>query len=206
MMLLSSYYKYHGNNPLKDLIKLKNEVIKNENLELTKQQRINLGNSLIEEYENDVKLSNKVGLIEGSIEDKLRKNELSKSEAKNLFKWISENTNSPHWMYIDGVSYDEAYVKVFQTSKSIDEFKTNYLEFQKKYFADLSKPINESPEIREKTKTPQPIQAESKNKETYKDEIKNSFWEQFLKVQKENGIDILELMEKLNEKGIDKRV
>ncbi|WP_170999738.1 hypothetical protein [Campylobacter aviculae] len=206
MMLLSSYYKYYGSNPLKDLIKLRSEIIKNENLELTKQERINLGNSLIEEYGNDVKLSNKVGLIEGSIEDKLRKNELSKSEVKNLFKWISENTNSPHWMYIDGVNYDEAKVKVFQTSKSIDEFKKNYLEFQKKYFADLSKPINESPEMLEKTKTPQPIQAESKNKETYKDEIKNSFWEQFLKVQKENGVDILELMEKLNEKSIDKRV
>lgn len=41
-------------------------------------------------------------------------------------------------MHIDGVSYDEAYVKIFHTSKSIDEFKEKYLELQKKYFVDFN--------------------------------------------------------------------
>ncbi|ECO3817062.1 hypothetical protein FX961_04290 [Campylobacter jejuni] len=60
-----------------------------------------------------MKLSDKVELVEGSIEDKLRKNEFSESEVKSLFKWIDENTKSPHWMEVDGVSYDEAYIKFF---------------------------------------------------------------------------------------------
>lgn len=44
---------------------------------------------------------------------------------------MDENAKHPSWMHIDGVSYDEAYVKIFHTSKSIDEFKEKYLELQK---------------------------------------------------------------------------
>lgn len=44
---------------------------------------------------------------------------------------MDENAKHPRWMHIDGVSYDEAYVKIFHTSKSIDEFKEKYLELQK---------------------------------------------------------------------------
>lgn len=35
------------------------------------------------------------------------------------------------------MSYDEAYIKVFHTSKNIDEFKTKYLELQQKYLVDF---------------------------------------------------------------------
>ncbi|ECP7537785.1 hypothetical protein FU092_06995, partial [Campylobacter jejuni] len=116
-----------------------------------------------------MKLSDKVELVEGSIEDKLRKNEFSESEVKSLFKWIDENTKSPHWMEVDGVSYDEAYIKVFHTSKNIDEFKTKYLELQQKYLVDFRN-INSSQKNSEENKEEafKPIQAESKNKETYK--------------------------------------
>lgn len=50
---------------------------------------------------------------------------------------MDENAKHPRWMHIDGVSYDEAYVKIFHTSKSIDEFKEKYLELQK-YFVDFN--------------------------------------------------------------------
>ncbi|BEJ84986.1 hypothetical protein B10525_01190 [Campylobacter jejuni] len=111
-------------------------------------------------------------MVEGSIEDKLRKNEFSESEVKSLFKWIDENTKSPHWMEVDGVSYDEAYIKVFHTSKNIDEFKTKYLELQQKYLVDFRN-INSSQKNSEENKEEafKPIQAESKS-ETYKDDNK----------------------------------
>lgn len=51
---------------------------------------------------------------------------------------MDKNAKHPRWMHIDGVSYDEAYVKIFHTSKSIDEFKEKYLELQKKYFVDFN--------------------------------------------------------------------
>lgn len=98
---------------------------------LQKKQREELGNDLIDLYKISKKFSDKIELVEGSIEDKLRNNELPESEVKNLFQWMDENAKHPSWMHIDGVSYDEAYVKIFHTSKSIDEFKEKYLELQK---------------------------------------------------------------------------
>ncbi|MBX1886665.1 hypothetical protein [Campylobacter peloridis] len=169
---LSSFNEYFGKNPLETLNKIKNEIVENKNPELTKKQKEKLGNDLIYLYKISKKFSDKIELIEGSIEDKLRKNELSKSEVKDLFKWIDENAKSPRWLSINGVNYDEAYVKIFHTSKSIDELKEKYLELQNTYFVDFSKKINESQETSEKDieKTFKPIQAESKNKETYKDD------------------------------------
>ncbi|EAI6222885.1 hypothetical protein FV629_05930 [Campylobacter jejuni] len=171
MITLSSFNRYFGNNPLQTLTKIRDESIENGNPELTKEAREKLGNSFINMYKDYVKLSDKVELVEGSIEDKLRKNEFSESEVKSLFKWIDENTKSPHWMEVDGVSYDEAYIKVFHTSKNIDEFKTKYLELQQKYLVDFRN-INSSQKNSEENKEEafKPIQAESKNKETYKDD------------------------------------
>ncbi|EAH5037868.1 hypothetical protein D7L22_03815 [Campylobacter coli] len=122
------------------------------------------------------KFSDKIELVEGSIEDKLRNNELPESEVKSLFKWMDENAKHPRWMHIDGVSYDEAYVKIFHTSKSIDEFKEKYLELQKKYFVDFNNIDSSQKTLQEnleenKEKPFKPIQAESKS-ETYKDDNK----------------------------------
>ncbi|MBC2830693.1 hypothetical protein H4997_09790, partial [Campylobacter jejuni] len=101
MITLSSFDRYFGNNPLQTLTKIRDESIENGNPELTKEAREKLGNSFINVYKDYVKLSDKVELVEGSIEDKLRKNEFSESEVKSLFKWIDENTKSPHWMEVD---------------------------------------------------------------------------------------------------------
>ncbi|HEB9423996.1 TPA: hypothetical protein RZK55_001883, partial [Campylobacter jejuni] len=169
MITLSSFNRYFGNNPLQTLTKIRDESIENGNPELIKEAREKLGNSFINVYKDYVKLSDKVELVEGLIEDKLRKNEFSESEVKSLFKWIDENTKLPHWMEVDGVSYDEAYIKLFHTSKNIDEFKTKYLELQQKYLVDF-RDINSLQKNSEENKEEafKPIQAESKNKETYK--------------------------------------
>ncbi|ECB9757463.1 hypothetical protein FLZ01_05105 [Campylobacter coli] len=147
-----------------------------EILSLQKKQREELGNDLIDLYKISKKFSDKIELVEGSIEDKLRNNELPESEVKSLFKWMDENAKHPRWMHIDGVSYDEAYVKIFHTSKSIDEFKEKYLELQKKYFVDFNNIDSSQKTLQEnleenKEKPFKPIQAESKS-ETYKDDNK----------------------------------
>ncbi|RTJ86956.1 hypothetical protein [Campylobacter jejuni] len=182
---LSSFNRYFGNNPLQTLTKIRDESIENGNPELTKKQREELGNDLIDLYKISKKFSDKIELVEGSIEDKLRNNELPESEVKNLFQWMDENAKHPRWMHIDGVSYDEAYVKIFHTSKSIDEFKEKYLELQKKYFVDFNnidssqKKLQET--LEEAQKKRKPIQAESKNKETYKDDnIRNELVKKLL--------------------------
>lgn len=172
---LSSFNRYFGNNPLQTLTKIRDESIENGNPELTKKQREELGNDLIDLYKISKKFSDKIELVEGSIEDKLRNNELPESEVKNLFQWMDKNAKHPRWMHIDGVSYDEAYVKIFHTSKSIDEFKEKYLELQKKYFVDFNNIDSSQKKLQEnleenKGETFKPIQAESKNKETYKDD------------------------------------
>lgn len=84
---------------------------------------------------------------------------------------MNENAKSPRWLSVNGIDYDEAYVKIFHTSKSIDEFKEKYLGLQNTYFVDFSKKINKPQETLEKDKEKsfKPIQGESKNKETYKD-------------------------------------
>ena len=142
---------------------------------------------------------------------------MSGSEAENLFKWIEENTLSPKWMSIDGINYDEAYIKVFHTSKSIDEFKEKYLELQKTYLVDFSKNINEPQETLEKDKEKsfKPIQAESKNKETYKDDDKMNELLRKLLENKFNKSDELEILfsmkfsyeaEEFNKQKVDIRI
>ncbi len=83
---VSTFNKYFGNNPLQTLTKMRDEGIENGNPALTKKQRENLGNSFIQLCKDSKKFSDNIGVLEGSIEDKLRKNELSESEIKDLFK------------------------------------------------------------------------------------------------------------------------
>ena len=175
IFLISSFNKYFGANPLETLLKFKDETIQNaKHEELPKKEdRERLANSFIDLYISSKEFSDKIGLVEGSIEDKLRKNELSESEKNSLFKWIEENEKIPYQMSIDGVSYDEAYIRIFHTSKSIDEFKSAFLELQKKYEMNFNQEIDQTQQF---SQTPQtknlrtPIQSESQNKETYKDD------------------------------------
>ncbi|EAL2692432.1 hypothetical protein AZ815_04225 [Campylobacter coli] len=195
---LSSFNRYFGNNPLQTLTKIRDESIENGNPELAKKQREELGNDLIDLYKISKKFSDKIELVEGSIEDKLRNNELPESEVKNLFQWMDKNAKHPRWMHIDGVSYDEAYVKIFHTSKSIDEFKEKYLKLQKKYFVDFNnidssqKKLQETSE-EDKEKPFKPIQAQSSS-ETYKeDNTRNELLRKLLETKfgKSDELEIL---------------
>ena len=181
---MSTFNRYFGNDPLQTLTKMRDEGIENGNPELTRKLRESFSNSFIELYKNSKEFNDKIGLVEGSIEDKLRKNELSESEVKSLFKWMEENTKHPRWVDIDGVSYDEAYVKILHTSKNIDEFKEKYLELQQKYAVDFNN-INASQKKSQEAQNEEtftPIQGESQNKETYKDNnIRNELVENLLK-------------------------
>ncbi|HEC1559271.1 TPA: hypothetical protein R1X48_000539 [Campylobacter upsaliensis] len=175
IFLISSFNKYFGVDPLEALLKFKDETIQNAKHEdlSKKEDRERLANSFIDLYISSKKFSDKIGLVEGSIEDKLRKNELSETEKNSLFKWIEENEKIPHQMFVDGVSYDEAYIRIFHTSKSIDELKSAFLELQKKYEMNFNQEINQTqqPSQASQTKKPRtPIQSESQNKETYKDD------------------------------------
>ncbi|HED8511385.1 TPA: hypothetical protein R6E66_001264 [Campylobacter upsaliensis] len=178
IFLISSFNKYFGVDPLEALLKFKDETIQNAKHEdlSKKEDRERLANSFIDLYISSKKFSDKIGLVEGSIEDKLRKNELSETEKNSLFKWIEENEKIPHQMFVDGVSYDEAYIRIFHTSKSIDELKSAFLELQKKYEMNFNQEINQTQQTQQplqpsQTKNPRtPIQSESQNKETYKDD------------------------------------
>jgi len=98
------------------------------NNHLANEEKDKITNSFLRLKNYYEELSNTIDMLEGSIEDKLRKNELSQTEIHALYSWINENTAAMQWF--DG--YDEEYIKIFHTSKSIDEFKVKWLEFQEK--------------------------------------------------------------------------
>ena len=220
---ISSFNRNFGSNPLQTLTKMKNECIENGNPELTREQREKLINSFSSMQRYYEELGKRNEILDNSIEDKLRKNELPESEVKSLFKWMDENTQPALLMQVDGISYDEACIEVFHTSKSIDEFKTKYLELQKKYSVDFSKKINNSQKAQiaeqnsnsiqksnESTQNPEnkkpfkPIQGESKNKETYKDNnISHEFLKKLLKnsFNKAKELEILLGMKMSDEEG-----
>lgn len=84
-------------------------------------------------------------------------------------------------MEVDGVSYDEAYIKLFHTSKNIDEFKTKYLELQQKYLVDF-KNINSSQKNQKKTKKLSNLYKQKvKTKKLFKDDsIRNELVKKLL--------------------------
>lgn len=76
---LSSFNRYFGNNPLQTLTKIRDESIENGNPELTKKQREELGNDLIDLYKISKKFSDKIELCR-------RKNKISIWKNKTSIK------------------------------------------------------------------------------------------------------------------------
>ncbi|ELI0209079.1 hypothetical protein RQ188_000600 [Campylobacter coli] len=124
-------------------------------------------------------------LIEGetTIEGKLLgydKN-MSQSQVEDLNEFI--NQNPIEWSITGDVFADSVYItKLRNTITDIDEFKKQWLEMKAKsdemgeiYKAEIAKQNREialaqKNSNKEKDKPFEPIQAESKNKETYKDD------------------------------------
>ncbi|MFY4725536.1 hypothetical protein [Campylobacter jejuni] len=154
-------------------------------------------------------LTKEIPIAKGSIQDQILKGELSQEDFK------AKNKASVHWLDED---LQKEYVKIYHTSMSVEEFKQKWLDLQAKHearFGEIAEKNRKNIEQEmqtaqeqynnqkeQETKTFKPIQAESKS-ETYKDEVKTNFWQQFLKVQQENGMDVLEILEILNKQGID---
>ncbi|ECL9466575.1 hypothetical protein C3H34_08330 [Campylobacter jejuni] len=153
-------------------------------------------------------LTKEIPIAKGSIQDQILKGELSQEDFK------AQNKASVHWLDED---LQKEYVKIYHTSMSVEEFKQKWLDLQAKHEArfgeiaeksrkDIEQEMQAAQEQynnqKEDKETFKPIQAESKS-ETYKDEVKTNFWQQFLKVQQENGMDVLEILEILNKQGID---
>ncbi|ECL1892093.1 hypothetical protein FR539_08895 [Campylobacter coli] len=162
-------------------------------------------------------LTKEIPIAKGSIQDQILKGELSQEDFKEIEDFKAKNKASVYWIDED---LQKEYIKIYHTSMSIEEFKQKWLELQAKHdarFGEIAeqskKDIQQEMQIaqeqyntqkEQETKTFKPIQAESKS-ETYKDEVKTNFWENFLKVQQENGMDILEILEMLNKQGLDIR-
>lgn len=132
------------------------------------------------------------------------------------------------WNYMNRAkNLGDEYNKLINSNMNLEEFKTKYLDFRQRHDEfvksleeaekaegiDYDKsPTEESANSEEgeengmknnkEKKTFKPIQAESKS-ETYKEEINSNFWEQFVKIQREKGVDVLGLLERLSNKGLD---
>ncbi|CAM2833222.1 hypothetical protein [Helicobacter burdigaliensis] len=163
------------------------------------------------------KLVGDIPMLEGSIRDQILKGKKGESELKSLQKWMDENRADMVWLEMNGENNIRAIEEIYRTSKSIGEFKSAYLELQEKHdnyskeLASKNKEMleeemqeaKEQYEVQKERKKPfKPIQGKSES-ETYKEEINLSFWEQFIKTQREKGVDILGLLERLQNRGLD---
>lgn len=163
------------------------------------------------------KLVGDIPILEGSIRDQILKGKMGESELKSLYQWMDENRASIVWLEMDGENNIRAMEEIYRTSKGIEEFKSAYLALQEKYDNYSKELANKNKEMleeemqeakeqyeakSEKKKPFKPIEGKSES-ETYKEEINLGFWEQFIKIQREKGVDILELLEMLQKKGLD---
>ncbi|EPN7178252.1 hypothetical protein ACT20J_000971 [Campylobacter upsaliensis] len=154
--------------------------INNENLsqkQINRSNVVNL-NTLLKSYQTYYdKLTKAIPILEGSIQDKILKGEMSQEEIWAIDDFKEKNKASMHWLDED---LQREYISIYHTSMDIEEFKQRWLELQSKHDSRLSEIAEQSQRDIEKemqmlqtkeTKNPRtPIQSESQNKETYKDD------------------------------------
>ncbi|EPB3789031.1 hypothetical protein ACRGNJ_001202 [Campylobacter upsaliensis] len=154
--------------------------INNENLsqkQINRSNVVNL-NTLLKSYQTYYdKLTKAIPILEGSIQDQILKGEMSQEEIWAIDDFKEKNKASMHWLDED---LQREYISIYHTSMDIEEFKQRWLELQSKHDSRLSEIAEQSQRDIEKemqmlqtkeTKKPRtPIQSESQNKETYKDD------------------------------------
>ncbi|ENA2871466.1 hypothetical protein ABF681_001284 [Campylobacter upsaliensis] len=116
-------------------------------------------------------------ILEGSIQDQILKGKMSQEEIHFLNDFKEKNKASMQWLDED---LQREYISLYHTSMDIEEFKQKWLELQSKHNSRLNEIAKQSRKDIEKemqtlanqeTKKPRtPIQSESQNKETYKDD------------------------------------
>ncbi|WP_270962121.1 hypothetical protein [Campylobacter upsaliensis] len=158
-----------------------NKTSSNENLlQNSQQSNHNVANldKLLKSYKDYYdELTKAIPILEGSIQDKILKGEMSQEEIWAIDDFKEKNKASMHWLDED---LQREYISIYHTSMDIEEFKQRWLELQSKHGSRLSEIAEQSQRDIEKemqmlqtkeTKNPRtPIQSESQNKETYKDD------------------------------------
>ncbi|EPM5706405.1 hypothetical protein ACTNHS_001378 [Campylobacter upsaliensis] len=154
--------------------------INNENLsqkQINRSNVVNL-NTLLKSYQTYYdKLTKAIPILEGSIQDQILKGKMSQEEIHFLNDFKEKNKASMQWLDED---LQREYISLYRTSMDIEEFKQKWLELQSKHNSRLSEIAEQSQRDIEKemqmlqtkeVKNPRtPIQSESQNKETYKDD------------------------------------
>ncbi|EGK8125584.1 hypothetical protein ACPX06_000531 [Campylobacter upsaliensis] len=158
-----------------------NKISSNENsLQNSQQNNHNVANldKLLKSYKDYYdELTKAIPILEGSIQDKILKGEMSQEEIWAIDDFKEKNKASMHWLDED---LQREYISIYHTSMDIEEFKQRWLELQSKHDSRLSEIAEQSQRDIEKemqmlqtkeVKNPRtPIQSESQNKETYKDD------------------------------------
>ncbi|MEB2809877.1 hypothetical protein Q9Q61_01675 [Campylobacter upsaliensis] len=158
-----------------------NKISSNENsLQNSQQNNHNVANldKLLKSYKDYYdELTKAIPILEGSIQDKILKGEMSQEEIWAIDDFKEKNKASMHWLDED---LQREYISIYHTSMDIEEFKQRWLELQSKHDSRLSEIAEQSQRDIEKemqmlqtkeTKNPRtPIQSKSQNKETYKDD------------------------------------
>ncbi|EOB3874704.1 hypothetical protein ACIJA9_000371 [Campylobacter upsaliensis] len=157
------------------------KILSNENsLQNSQQNNHNVANldKLLKSYKDYYdELTKAIPILEGSIQDKILKGEMSQEEIWAIDDFKEKNKASMHWLDED---LQREYISIYHTSMDIEEFKQRWLELQSKHDSRLSEIAEQSQRDIEKemqmlqtkeTKNPRtPIQSKSQNKETYKDD------------------------------------
>ncbi|EOA2509843.1 hypothetical protein ACHYQX_000781 [Campylobacter upsaliensis] len=158
-----------------------NKILSNENsLQNSQQNNHNVANldKLLKSYKDYYdELTKAIPILEGSIQDQILKGKMSQEEIHFLNDFKEKNKASMQWLDED---LQREYISLYHTSMDIEEFKQRWLELQLKHDSRLSEIAEQSQRDIEKemqmlqtkeTKNPRtPIQSESQNKETYKDD------------------------------------
>ncbi len=148
--------------------------------------------------------------VEGSIKQRIRTDTLNEYETKMLddlaseMDWMPEGTNVVELFkhentLLKTLTSVSEYVKIIsaEREKRRQQVFQAFDELNNKLKLLTQKQKTQAPQEQHNQQSNQaftPIQGESKNKETYKDEVKTHFFKNFLEVQREQGVDILELM------------
>ncbi|EAI8052723.1 hypothetical protein CSL17_00155 [Campylobacter upsaliensis] len=157
------------------------KILSNENsLQNSQQNNHNVANldKLLKSYKDYYdELTKAIPILEGSIQDKILKGEMSQEEIWAIDDFKEKNKASMQWLDED---LQREYISLYHTSMDIEEFKQKWLELQSKHNSRLNEIAEQSRKDIEKemqtlanqeTKKPRtPIQSESQNKETYKDD------------------------------------
>lgn len=195
------------------------ELIPNEQLK-------DIKGSLRELIENYREILKDIPMSKGSILEQILNGVISQKEYQALRDW--EMQNKP-FMDSNGVCSKSMreYAKIYRTSTSIEEFKKKYLEYKakqdqmfrlgvenKEQRSDSKDQTSQENQPRDGDKTEgeqskpfAPIQVKSQSKTYTREDIHKSFLLNFLESEKEKGLDVLKLLEKLSRgKGVDMRV